>query len=353
MAASIPLSHRRPCDIWRVVLALLALLMGGLCPGQEVKLRVTFRADKESVRTVAINPEGTILATGGSDAVVRLWDATTRKELAALRHDDPVTCLAFTPDGKTLAAGGRGRVKDSSYDAVVGAIKLWDVTTTRERASLTGYEPLSASEKFRGVITGESRWPFRGHRGPVLAVAISPDGKTLASGGDDNHVILWDLASGKVRRDLQGHSGDLRSLSFSPDGGRLVSGGDNSVILWDMAGSGEGATLGRHDGGTNCVAFSPDGRSVASGGWGRVKLWDPFGRAEKTSFETPCQMAVCLAYSPTGDLLAWGGTDEVLRLWGVAARREVAAVRGHSDQVLCVVFSPDGRSLVRGTARVW
>jgi WD40 repeat protein len=105
-------------------------------------------------------------------------------------------------------------------------------------------------------------------------VAFSPDGKTLASGSDDNTIKLWDVATGKEQATLKGHTAWVASVAFSPDGKTLASGGDTTVRLWDMEGK-ELATLKGHTKGVNSVAFSPDGKTLASGSQDKtIKLWD-------------------------------------------------------------------------------
>jgi WD40 repeat protein len=132
---------------------------------------------------------------------------------------------------------------------------------------------------------GRDTATLQGHTGGVLTIAYAPDGKTLASGGGENCVHLWDVQTRKVRvtlgraasnpgmpeTDIMGFCG----LSFSPDGTYLASGcGDGTASLWNVAGTKEAAILRGHRNTVFSVAFSPDGKLLATAGRSMIKLWD-------------------------------------------------------------------------------
>ena len=136
--------------------------------------------------------------------------------------------------------------------------------------------PVTEDSLQRAIVSSQVRLTLRGHKKSVYSVAFSRDGKTLASGSDDNTVKLWDAATGQELRTLGGHSSFVLSVAFSPDGKTLASGSDdNTVKLWDAATGQELRTLGGHSSFVLSVAFSPDGKTLASGSFDKtVKLWD-------------------------------------------------------------------------------
>jgi WD40 repeat protein len=154
----------------------------------------------KAVFALAFHPDGSLLASGGADQTIRLWETATGKEQAVLTaHDATVTSLSFSPDGSLLVSGSEDKT-----------VRLWDVAGGVERNKLEG------------------------HTGPVTCVAFSPDGRCVASCSADTTVRLWEAATGKELRRMEGHAKKVNALAFSPDGAFLVSGGDDKTVrAWD------------------------------------------------------------------------------------------------------------------------
>ena len=204
--------------------------------------------------------------------------------------------------------------------------------------------------------------PLTGHRGSVFGVAFNSDGITLASGGADGTVRLWDTASHKqLGLPLTGHRGSVDSVAFSPDGRTLASGGaDGTVRLWDTASHRQLGFLKGQQGPVYRVAFSPDGKTLASSGDdGTVVLWDAArGNRKLADLDSSQSRVYGVAYSPDGRTLAAAGSEGRVMLWDAARDyRKLAVLDSGQSQLYGVAFSPDGRTLAaagsEGRVMLW
>ena len=285
----------------------------------------TLTAETTLINSIAINPDGKILASGSYCWSVKLWNIKTGKLLQTINYDYPINAVTFSPNRSILAIADSGNF-----------IRLWDVNSSKTIIKLKAH---------KGLFTG------------INCLAFSPDSRIIASGGGDKTVKLWDINTGSEIRTLKAHKKSVNSVVISPNGKFIASASaDKTVIIWDLN-TGKILTSFNTNAKVNSVDFSPNGKIIATGGENFfIKLWEVITGKEIFTLNSEYWVKY-VTFSPNGEILATSSYSNDIKLWDINTKEEIYTLKGHSDKVNSLVFSPDGQSLFSGsndnTIKVW
>jgi WD40 repeat protein len=360
--------------LWEVASGRLRVLTGAMSP----------------VASVDFSPDGQWLAVGNHDGSIRIYSKEERYPLTVTRHEEPLPTTAVSMDWRHLDPSELKGLLASVVSAVAFTPDGRHVLSAGQR---DGMVRLSTLE-------GEPRAAVKAHPGAMTAAFALPEGRRMATAGQDGTVVLWDDQARRIQ-ELRGPPQSLDVLSLSADGAWVAAGSaQGEVWLWSTA-SGQGRALGRHPKGIRGLAFSPEGRSLASGdSSGELWLWEVASGQGKRLHQHQAE-AAAIAFSPDGRLLASGSADHTLWVYELSSGKsdkldmsglglfllsfspdsqelftvnqgDTSVLRTHalplkdssmlssraeSDAVLHLAFSPDGRRAVTGhfdgTARIW
>jgi WD40 repeat protein len=292
-----------------------------------------------TARGLSMSKDGKTLAVAGFDGTVRLYDPQAAKEIGILKTPEAVAHgVSFSPDGESVvvACNPLGNADAPLWSGKgPGKVVVIDIKTKKEVRRL--------------------EWTT----GKALAVAFSPDGQTIATGGtlnDGSAVSLWDAKTGKRITDLRGARQFVGSLAFSSDGRFLAAAGGSQafpdgLVQWEIAVERDRKVLTGHTGLVSCAALSKDGKILATGSADKsIRLWDTTTWKLKSELTGHTGWLRGLSFSPDGKTLASAGDDWTVRLWDVEAGKEKQLLSKYPIGAKAVAFSPDGTLLATGAS---
>jgi eukaryotic-like serine/threonine-protein kinase len=283
-------------------------------------------------------------------------------------HTNFIGNVTFGPEGKELVtACGDGTVMvwDAGTGKVTRSLKAHAGSSHSLALSPDGKRLASTDStalrdwtvNLWDTETGRETLTLKGHTASIHGAAFSPDSKRIATASEDQTLKIWDAETGQETLNLNGHADSVVRVTFSTDGTRLASAGGDEVKLWDATTGLGMRTLKGHTGGVTSVAFSPDGKQLATSGRDEVKLWDTANGREAHTLKGHTSWVVGVAFSHHGERLATAGQDQTVRVWDSGTGQEIRTLKGYTDLVFCVAFSSDGTRLASAsydeTVIVW
>jgi WD40 repeat protein len=368
-----------------------------------------FSGHTARVYDIVFSPDGKTMLSGSDDGLVILWELEGGQIVHRMKgHSGWVRAVDFSPDGRMAVSGGfAGRsFAEISHP---GELILWDLVTGREirrfgQTAAEGYighaNGIQAVSFVPGsqmvlassgiwtmetaildyrlilwdVATGEMVRELQVEGEDNYSLAVSPDGKTALTATSAGDIVRWDLATGQKLQTLSGHRDNATSVAFSPNGRMAVSGAwDDAVILWDLQSGEPLLNIIAHESGWGedatplTVAVGPDGRQALSTSEdGIIILWDLFDAGEVRRFDGHQQAVADAAFTPDGKQFLSGGgrfsldgesIDNQMRLWDLETGELVRVFDGHTDTIVQIDISPDGKRALTGSfdgsMRLW
>ncbi|MCT7959873.1 WD40 repeat domain-containing protein [Laspinema sp. D1] len=323
------------------------MLSPGVVTNQPICQEVTtLMGHSSGVKSVAVSPDGGMIASGSVDQTIKLWDLQRGELKKTLKgHTGTVTSVQFSPDGILASA--------SFFPD--GTIKLWEVDGEQNKVEL--------------------KTTLRGNDWVALAIwsiAFNHNGKYIASGHNvDSTIKVWDIEREKIIATLRGHVWAVCAVIFHPQDGSLISSSlDGTIKIWNPEQEQLIHTLVGPSGWLSpaqswfsrdvevySLAMSSDGEILASGGTEDViKIWRWCDRQLQQTLKGHSDTIQAIAIAPDGKTLASGGRDHTIRIWDLSTGKTLQTL-GHSDTVNSLAFSPDGQTLISGsqdkTIKIW
>lgn len=289
------------------------------------ELVYTLKGHKGTVETLAFSPDGELLISGGGsmDGKIRVWNLKEGGDniRTVKAHTNRVLTVAFAGDNETFASGSDDAMLNiwNRHKDEPSRIFLKPATNVMSLAISPNVQTLVS-----GGLDGIKFWDLRTRRPlkellryqTIYSVAVSYDGRFLASGDKDGMIKIWDFYTADLVKTIKAHRGGVNVVVFTPDGEKLITGSYDSFIkIWDVKTGDLLKTLAGHPSQVNGLAINPDGVTLASAGFDGIRIWNLNSGELVGKFLGHSDWVQSLAFSPDGELLASGGFDRLVKVW--------------------------------------
>ncbi len=333
------------------------------------KLLAKWPGHERTIRSLAFDSEGKILASVGNDSLVKLWDIDTQQNLINFTgHSSNVSSISYLPAqtnipvkaapgqyGQWISGGQDNKVRiwqsSGTLDRILEQVR-WQVSSLSLRPNgqqlVVGAEDGSIS--IWDIKNFQENYILAGPKAPITQILMSEDKSLAVTSSEDSCIYIWEPQYGRILRKLEGHKAPVQSIAISSDNKRLVSGSeDGQMLIWNCANGNLVSQIAAHHGRIMALAFLSENKLLSVGYFDKIiKIWNLNVNVCLAKMDGHERWIQAISLTQDRKILATASRDNTVRLWNLETMIGYKVLRGHDNSVTCLAFSPDQKQLVSG-----